>query len=72
MPFIKLTQTFSYLNSSMDLQELDPRPIWVNTAHITLFSDGHLWLGKEGLSVKETSEEIIRLIKEAENGICQK
>ena len=44
MPFIKLTQTFSYLNSSMDLQELDPRPIWVNTAHITLFSDGHLWL----------------------------
>lgn len=67
MPFIKLTQTFSYPNSLMDIQELDPRPIWVNTAHITLFSDRHLWLGKEGISVKETLEEIIRLIKEAEN-----
>lgn len=68
MPFIKLTQTFSYLDSSMDIQELDPRPIWVNTSHITLFYDGHLRLGEEGLSVKETSEEIIMLIKEAENG----
>lgn len=68
MPFIKLTQTFSYLSSSGDIQEIDPRPIWVNTAHITLFYDGHLLLNKEGVSVKETSEEIIRLIKEAENG----
>ena len=67
--FIKLTQTGTYFsNFDKELKELDPKPIWVNTSKITLISNGCIWLDEERISVKETPEEILRLIKEAENG----
>ena len=69
MTFIKLTKTDTYFsNFDKELKELDPKPIWVNTSKITLISNGYIWLGEESISVKETPEEILRLIKEAENG----
>lgn len=68
MPFIKLTRTDSYFSSyDKELKELAPKPIWVNTSQITLFYNGCVWLGEESISVKETPEEILRMIKEAEN-----
>ncbi len=69
MPFIKLTQTGTYFSSfDKELKELDPKPIWVNTSKITLISNGCIWLDEESISVKETPEEILRRIKEANNG----
>ena len=68
MTFIKLTQTSTYFsNFDKELKELDPKPIWVNTSKIALISNGYIWLGEESISVKETPEEILRLIKEVRN-----
>ena len=67
--FIKLTQTGTYFsNFDKELKELDPKPIWVNTSKITLISNGCIWLDEESISVKVTPEEILRLIKGANNG----
>lgn len=68
MPFIKLTQTDCYFSSfDRKIKELDPKTIWVNISKITYISTGYVYLGKESISVKETPEEILLLIKEAEN-----
>lgn len=68
MPFINLTEQDYYLSSyDNELKELDPKPIWVNTSQITFFYNGCICLGEKNISVKETPEEILRLIKEAEN-----
>lgn len=64
MSFIKLTQTGTYFsNYDKELKELDPKTIWVNTSKITLISNGYIWLGEESISVKETPEEIMQMIK---------
>lgn len=66
--FIKLTRTGTYFsNFDKELKELDPKPIWVNTSKITLISNGYIWLGEESIPVKETPDEILRRIKEANN-----
>lgn len=68
MPIIKLTRTGSYLSFEREIKELDPQPIWVNTSKITFFGNGYIYLLQESINVKETPEEILRMIKEAENG----
>lgn len=67
MPIIKLTQTSSYLSFENEIKETDPKPIWVNISQITFFGNGYINFGTDSIQVKETPEEILRLIKEAEN-----
>lgn len=68
MEFIKLTQTTSYLSYDREIKQTDPKPIWINVSQITLFGNGYISFGKKGIEVKETPEEILKLIQEAENG----
>ena len=67
MAFIKLNQTSSYLSFENEIKETDPKPVWVNISQITLFGNGYINFGTDSIQVKETSEEILQLIKEAEN-----
>lgn len=66
--FIKLTKTHSYL-SCVDntIKQTEPKTIWVNVSQIQLFGNGYVYLKDDSVEVKETSEEILKLIQEAEN-----
>lgn len=67
--FIKLTKTHSYL-SYVDntIKQIEPETIWVNVSQIQFFGNGYVYLKDDSVQVKETSEEILKLIQEAENG----
>ena len=66
--FIKLTKTRSYL-SYVDntIKEIEPETIWVNVSQIQFFGDGFVYLKYDSVQVKETPEEILKLIQELEN-----
>ena len=66
--FIKLTKTHSYL-SCVDntIKQTEPKTIWVNVSQIQFFGNGYVYLKDDSVEVKETSEEILKLIQEAEN-----
>ena len=63
--FIKLTKTHSYL-SYVDntIKQIEPETIWVNVSQIQFFGNGYVYLKDDFVQVKETSEEILQLIKE--------
>lgn len=66
--FIKLTKTHSYLSFDNEIKQTEPKSIWVNISQITFFGNGYINFGPDGIEVKETQEEILKLIQEAENG----
>ena len=67
MAIIKLTKINSYWSSSEhEVKELESEPIWVNTSKIDFFQNGYISIGGKNFGVKETPEEILALIKEAE------
>lgn len=69
MAIIKLTKTDSYWSDfEQDVKELEDEPIWINTSKLNFFQNGYICIGKEKIKVRESPEEIISLIKEAENG----
>lgn len=67
--FIKLTKTYSYL-SHVDntIKQTEPETIWVNVSQIQFFGEGFVYLKDDSVQVKETREEILKRIQEAENG----
>ena len=66
--FIKLTKTHSYL-SYVDntIKQTEPEIIWVNVSQIQFFGNGYVYLKDDSVQVKETSEEILKLIQEVKN-----
>lgn len=66
--FIKLTKTHSYL-SCVDntIKQTEPKTIWVNVSQIQFFGNGYVYLKDDSVEVKETPEEILKLIQETEN-----
>ena len=68
MAIIKLTETGSCWSSFEQKEKrMGDKPIWVNTSKIDLFENGYIHIGERVFIVKETPEEILALIKEAEN-----
>lgn len=67
MAIIKLTETDSCSSFEQKEKRMGDKPIWVNTSKIDLFENGYIHIGERVFIVKETPEEILRLIKEAEN-----
>lgn len=68
MAIIKLTKAGSYCSAfEQKEKELESKQIWVNTSKIDLFENGYIHIGEKVFSVKETPEEILAMIKEAEN-----
>lgn len=67
--FIKLTKTHSYL-SYVDntIKQTEPETIWVNVSQIQFFGNGYVYLKEDYVQVKETQEEILKRIQDAENG----
>lgn len=67
--FIKLTKTHSYL-SYVDntIKQTEPEAIWVNVSQIQFFGNGYVYLKDNSVQVKETREEILKRIQDAENG----
>ena len=66
--FIKLTKTHSYL-SYVDntIKQTEPETILVNVSQIQFFGNGYVYLKDDSVQVKETSEEILKLIQEVKN-----
>ena len=66
--FIRLTKTHSYL-SCVDntIKQTEPKTIWVNVSQIQFFGNGYVYLKDDSVEVKETPEEILKLIQEAQN-----
>ena len=67
--FIKLTKTHSYL-SYVDntIKQTEPETIWVNVSQVQFFGNGFVYLKDDFVQVKETPEEILKLIHGVENG----
>ena len=66
--FIKLTRPNSYL-SYVDntIKQTEPETIWVNVSQIQFFGNGYVYLKDDSVDVKETPEEILKRIQEAQN-----
>ena len=66
--FIKLTKTHSYLSYVDDtIKQTEPETIWVNVSQIQFFGNGFVYLKDDYVQVKETPEEILKLIQEAKD-----
>ena len=66
--FIKLTKTHSYLSYDNTIKQTEPETIWVNVSQIQFFGEGFVYLKDDSVQVKETREEILKRIQDAENG----
>ena len=74
MAIIKLTLAEEEIDpETKEKLQAENRPIWINTRYINGFFNGEKCTVLEniygtGIRIKETPEEILSLIKEAENG----